>query len=173
MRLMRKMFGVKSIDMNENSEKSSRPSLSKIFWILLLVFGFIILLAVIIPANFVGDGGQKANAIINNLRYIDGAKIQWALEHGITNTGQVKNFTQPLSWKDIAPYLLQNPNVISQKHFGSDGVVRPVSGEIYTINSLSKPPEAKLIHDVQFLSKGTIIPDSEKAYIYLNQATNN
>lgn len=139
----------------------------------MFVFGFIVLLAVIIPANFVGNGGQKANAIINNLRYIDAAKNQWAFEHGITNADQAKNFIQPLSWKDIAPFLLTDPNVLSQKHFDSDGVVRPISGEIYTINSLSKPPEAKLAHDVEFLSKGTIIPDSEKAYVYLDQITNN
>lgn len=169
---MRKMFGVKSNDINGNSEKSNRQSLSKIFWILLFAFGFIILLATITP-NFVGNGGQKANAIINNLRYIDAAKQQWAFEHGITNTDQAAHFTQPLLWKDIAPYLLQNPNVLLQKHFGSDGVVHPVSGEIYTINSLSKPPEVKLTHDVQFLLKGTIIPDSDKVYIYLNRVMNN
>jgi hypothetical protein len=131
------------------------------------------LLAVIIPANFVGNGGLKANAIINNLRYIDYAKQQWAFEHGITNADQTAHFTRPLSWKDLAPYLLQNPNVLSQKHFDSNGIVLPIAGEIYTINSLNKPPEAKLIRKVEFLSKGTIVPDSEKAYIYLDQTTNN
>jgi hypothetical protein len=173
LRLMQKIFGVKSIGMNGNLEKSNQQSLFKIFWILLFAFAFIILLFAIFSANFVGDGGQKANAIINNLRYIDFAKSQWAFEHGITNADQAENFTQSLSWKDIAPYLLQNTNVLLQKHFGNDGVVHPVSGEIYKINSLSKPPEAKLIHDVQFLTKGTIIPDPDKLYIYLNQVTNN
>jgi hypothetical protein len=57
--------------------------------------------------------------------------------------------------------------------FGSDGVVRPISGEVYTINSPSKPPEAKLAHDVGFLLKGTIISDPDKAFVYLNQTTNN
>jgi hypothetical protein len=156
--------------MNGNSENGKRQS--KIIWILLFTIGFIILLAVIIPAG-VGNGGQKANAIINNLRYIAAAKNQWALEHGITNADQAARFTRPLSWKDIVPYLLQNPNVLSQKHFGSDGVVHPISDEIYTINSLSKPPEAKLAHDVEFLSNGTIIPDFDKAYVYLSQMTNN
>ena len=151
--------------MNGNSESRNLQSLSKIIWILLFAIGFIILLVVIIPAGFVGNGGRKANAIINNLRYIDGAKDQWAFEHGITNADQAAHFTLPLSWKDIAPYLLQNTNVLLQKHFGSDGVVHPISGEIYTINSLSKPPEAKLTHDVEFLSKGTIIPDPDKAYV--------
>ena len=157
--------------MNGNSENGKGQS--KIIWIFLFTIGFIILLTVVIIPAGVGNGGQKANAIINNLRYIDAAKNQWAFEHGITNANQAANYTQPLSWKDIAPYLLQNPNVISQRHFGSDGVVHPISGEIYTINSLSKPPKIELTHDVDFLLKGTIIPDSEKAYIYLNQVTNN
>jgi hypothetical protein len=158
--------------MNENYEKRQPAISSKIIWISLLTIGFIILLVIIVPLP-VGNGGQKANAIINNLRYIDAAKDQWAFEHGITNADQAAHFTQPLTWKDIAPYLLQDPNVLSQKHFGSDGVVHPISGEIYTINSLSKPPEVKLTHDVEFLSKGTIVSDPDKDYVYLNQMTNN
>jgi hypothetical protein len=158
--------------MNENSENGNRRSLSKIIWILLFAIGFIILLAVIIPTG-VGNGGQKANAIINNLRYIDGAKNEWALEHGITNADQVTHFNQPLTWADLGPYLLQDINVIQSKRFDNNGVVHPASGEIYTINSLNKPPEVKLPHDVEFLSKGTIIPDPDRAYVYLNQTTNN
>ncbi len=40
----------------------------------------------------------SANACINNLRQLDGAKEQWALEHG-KKPGAV------VTWKDIAPYL--------------------------------------------------------------------
>lgn len=159
--------------MDENPKNGNRRSLSKILCISVGAIGFIISLAVIFPVGFASNGGQKANGIINNLRYIDAAKTRWAVEHGVTNADQAAHFTQSLSWKDIAPYLLQDPNVINQKHFGSDGVVRPISGEVYTINSLNKLPEAKLAHDVEFLRKGTIIPDPDKAFVYLNQTTNN
>jgi hypothetical protein len=159
--------------MNKNSECGKRQFQSEIIWILFTIGCFILVGIFFGPPLFVGNGGQKANAIINNLRYIDAAKSQWAFEHGITNTDQSKIFTQTLSWKDIAPYLLRDPNVLSQNHFGSDGVARPISGEIYTINSLSKPPGVKLIHYVQFLPKGTIIFDPDKDYVYLNQMTNN
>lgn len=147
---------------------------SPITWNLLGAICFIVLLGIFAAHNFVGEYGPgvKANAIINNLRYIDAAKQQWALEHGITNANQMLQFNQALSWKDIAPYLLQDINVIQSKHFNSNGEPSPVSGEIYTINSPDKAPEAKLTHDVGFLSKGTIIPDFNKVYIYLDQATN-
>ena len=144
---------------------------SLIIWVLLGticigVFGFFIA----IP-SFI-DRGWKANAIINNLRYIDAAKQQWAFEHGITNANQMAHFSQTLSWNDIAPGLLQNINVVQQKHFGPNGEPRPVSGEIYTINSLDKPVEVKLTRDVEFLHEGTIIPNVHSAYVYLDQATN-
>jgi hypothetical protein len=35
--------------------------------------------------NFVRSGTSPANACINNLRIIDAAKQQWAIENGITN----------------------------------------------------------------------------------------
>ena len=41
---------------------------------------------------------SSVNACINNLRQLDGAKEQWALEHG-KKPGDV------VTWKDIAPYL--------------------------------------------------------------------
>ena len=155
-----------------NAESVNQKIPSKIIWILPFAACLIILFMAVFPSVMVGRG-WKANAIINNLRYIDAAKQQWAFEHGVTNADQAAHFIQPLSWKDIAPYLLQNTNVLLRNHFGSDGVVHPISGEIYTINSLRKPPEAKLTHDVEFLTKGTIIPDPDKVYIYLNQETNN
>jgi len=84
-------------------------------------------------------------------------KKQWAFEHGITNSDQIAHFSRSLSWSDIGPYL---------------GVVQPISGKIYTINSLNKPPEAKLAHNVEWLHKGTIVYDDARAFSYLEQTNN-
>jgi hypothetical protein len=62
-----------------NSERVSRKIPSKIIWTSLVAVCLIILLVAIFPSAMVGRGG-KANAIINNLRYIDAAKQQWAFD---------------------------------------------------------------------------------------------
>src|SRR5437899_3248911 len=51
------------------------------------------------------DTPSSANACINRLRQMDGAKQQWALEHP-------NNFNQDtqLTWKDIDPYVYHGPD---------------------------------------------------------------
>src|SRR5205823_14942467 len=63
----------------------------------------------------------QANACINNLRQIDGAKQQWALANG-------KLSVSPVNPADILPYLRGN-------------VMPPCpAGGIYTINMVGLPP---------------------------------
>jgi hypothetical protein len=68
-----------------------KTSRRRIFWGL-IIFGVILVGAVIIP-NFavMGCGGPTSskNACINNLRQIDGAKEQWALENHVEASAEI------------------------------------------------------------------------------------
>jgi predicted PurR-regulated permease PerM len=80
---------------------------SKSPWSWLLPFVVLIatiglLIAIVVP-NFVHGGSTKLNGIINNLRQIDAAKQEWAIEHGLTNAAQLNRV---VTEKDLAPYLL-------------------------------------------------------------------
>ena len=80
--------------------------------------------AIAIP-NFVRAREQaQKNAIRSNLRMIDGAKEQWALENKKATGAKVTE-------ADLADYI-------------RGGKVRSVIGETYEINPISTSPEAKL-----------------------------
>jgi hypothetical protein len=70
---------------------------------------------------------RAANACINNLRQIDGAKEQWALENHITN--------RPVSTSDIQPYMGR----------GSAGTfpICPAGGQ-YIIGKLGEDPRCTI-----------------------------
>ena len=91
---------------------------------IMIVVAIIGLLAAIAIPNFVkARQTSQTNACINNLRIIDAAKQQWALEKG-----QQTSATPATS--DIAPYL------------GRAGTAMPSEplGGSYTINALSVVP---------------------------------
>jgi competence protein ComGC len=90
--------------------------------IALAVFIIPMLAAIAIP-NFVKarDTAQK-NTCINNLRIIDGAKQQWALENG-------KGETDIPTAQDLDKYI---PGGFNSLHCPKDG--------IYTINKVNEPP---------------------------------
>ena len=91
---------------------------------IMIVVAIIGLLAAIAIPNFVrARETAQLNSIINNLRVIDGAKQQWALE-----TKQASNATPAET--DITPYM--------------KGAEMPTSvvGETYTIGSVTEAPTA-------------------------------
>src|SRR5258706_9977621 len=66
---------------------------------IMIVVAIIGLLAAIAIPNFVRARTQsQMNACINNLRQVDGAIQQWALENK-------KNSTDTVAYTDISPYL--------------------------------------------------------------------
>jgi prepilin-type N-terminal cleavage/methylation domain-containing protein len=98
---------------------------------IMIVVAIIGLLAAIAIPNFVrARTTSQMNACINNLRQIDGAKQQWALE-----TKQATNAT-PV-YGDISPYL---KNAISCP---SAGTVTTFSGS-YAPNDVSSAPTCKI-----------------------------
>jgi hypothetical protein len=110
------------------SEKKSGRSFS---WsegvVLIVVIG---LFAAIAMPNFIREPvTSPANACINNLRQLDGAKQQWALENGKTNGDIV------VTEADIKPCLGRDPN----RNFP-----HCPSGGKYTIGKLNEPPTCSL-----------------------------
>jgi hypothetical protein len=112
-------------------------------WVTILIVGLsVAVLFVLGVPNFVGHGPGKINAILNNLRQIDGASQQWATSRG--QTGAVT-----ATWADIAPYL--------PPASGPQGSVRQVAGERYVLKPLTQPPEAVLTREVEGHPKGTVV----------------
>ncbi|HVY71995.1 MAG TPA: hypothetical protein VHH73_18830 [Verrucomicrobiae bacterium] len=67
--------------------------------------------------------GDGTLAVINNLRIIEGAKGQWALENKIPPYGRA-------AWTNIAPYL-------------KGGTVPRYKSETYTLNRIATPAFAR------------------------------
>jgi len=82
------------------------------------------MLAAIAIPNFVkARAVSQENACINNLRQIDAAKQQWALENG-------KKSTDTPTMDDLKPYLGKIPHC--------------PAGGTYTINAVGQPPECSI-----------------------------
>jgi hypothetical protein len=153
----------------ENSSLDAENLRRKVFWmneafeddsgwpwywhllIILLLGGF--LLAISIP-NFIGGGPSKIDYVINNLRQIDGAKNEWAFEHGFTNESQISQLTNLPTENDLFPFIKRPTDQ-------SNNLVQSYCGEIYMANPMNKPPEAKLARKMPYgtekLPIGTII----------------
>ena len=91
---------------------------------IMIVVAIIGLLAAIAIPNFVrARENAQLNSILNNLRILDGAKDQWALEQK-QGTGST-----PV-WSDLGPYL-------------KGGTIKGVVGETYTIETVGTNAYAK------------------------------
>jgi Mg-chelatase subunit ChlD len=82
-----------------------------------------------IPNSFRSRSASQANSIINNLRQLDSAKQQWALEHG-------KSDSDVPTFADIKDYV---------KGRGESGAMPPaVSDETYILGSVGEPVVAEV-----------------------------
>ena len=114
---------------------------------IMIVVAIIELLAAIAIPNFVrARTTAQANACINNLRQIDSAKQQWALE-----TRQATNATPVVS--DIAPYLGWSGavTVITTTLVCPAGGTTANFGSSYTINSVSEAPTCQILTTTHLL----------------------
>ena len=99
---------------------------------IMIVVAIIGLLAAIAIPNFVrARTTSQKNACINNLRQIDGAKQQWALENKKTSADA------PPTSASLKPYLGRGTT-------GSNFPTCPASSVAYTIGSISTPPTCTL-----------------------------
>ena len=89
-------------------------------------------MCLLIP-NFVREPNTSDfNKILNRLRAIDAAKIQWGAAHPDVKVAE-------LSQQDLSPYLT------------TDFWKAPVAGEVYLIHSLAEPSEAQLTRKVEWI----------------------
>jgi len=117
------------------------PHRSGVLWLSAIGLMFGLIWAICMP-NFVHSGPSTMSRIINNLRQIQGAKEQWALEHHETN--------DVVMTREMLDGLLGRG--------GYDVVVRPVARERYKINTLWKPAEAELTKEVdRRYPRGTLV----------------
>ena len=65
---------------------------------IVIAAALIIVVAAVLPAFIRARTTPAMNACINNLRMLDGAKQQWALENHRTTDDSV-------TWNDVKPYL--------------------------------------------------------------------
>ena len=116
----------------------SRPSG---LWIVLVCVAILIVLAFIAIPNFVREPNTGlGNLIVNRLRDIDAAKLQWAADHQGVRTAV-------LTEQDLTPYLSQG--------FWK----KTVAGEHYLIHALGETSEAVMTRDVEWIPKDMKVRD--------------
>lgn len=102
----------------------------------MIVVAIIGLLAAIAIPNFVKAREQaQLNSIFNNLRIIEGAKDQWALENK-KGTGELV------------------PDIVTISDYLKGGTVKPVVGEVYVPNAVGTASAAVLPANVKLGTYG-------------------
>ena len=101
---------------------------------IMIVVAIIGLLAAIAIPNFVrARQTSQTNACINNLRQIDGAKQQWALEKGASSTDEPGE-------GDIAPYLGRGTDSASLEEANVKCPIGGADAYTGTINAVNVAP---------------------------------
>jgi prepilin-type N-terminal cleavage/methylation domain-containing protein len=111
---------------------------------IMIVVAIIGLLAAIAIPNFIrARTTSQTNACINNLRQIDGAKQQWALETGATAAATV-------TAANIAPYLGRGSGGIMVNIAGgqTSGLLNCPASGAYTIADVSTKPSCNIASHV-------------------------
>jgi len=117
----------------------SEPEKRSSFLLYFVIAGAIFLLfAILAIPNFVQDPWTSpANACINNLRQIDGAKNQWTLEHNAKSNDII-------TINDIRSYIERERNNSFIKLDAKGNLPKCPSGGIYTIGKIDEPPTCSL-----------------------------
>jgi hypothetical protein len=115
----------------------TKPILKQIRWSVAMVAFVVGLISTLMWPSFVSGGPSRTSAIINNLRQLDGAKQQLALEKKLS-PDYVPNEA------DLAPYLgrPEKPGIT------------PIGTERYVLNRLSETPYAVLDSDWRIRRRG-------------------
>lgn len=103
----------------------------------ILVLGVLVaLLLAVAVANRPTSRHSRINAMVNNLRQLDGAAEQWAIDHDQTGAVLVTE-------ADLTNYLRRS--------------LEPIAGERYVLRPLPQSPEVVLTREVEGRPKGTVI----------------
>ncbi len=111
---------------------SAYTLLESLLAVLMVVCTIALIAAFAIP-NFTASHGSPANACINNLRQIDAAANQFALEHNLTN-GDAIHFPD-----DLTPYIKLN---------SAGKIPGCQQGGIYHIGKVGETPTCSLSNAV-------------------------
>ena len=124
--------------MGEYNSKS-KPSRT-LLKIAVVLIGVCLLAAIVIP-NYNGthrsSPGRRMNACINNLRQLDAAVQQWALEKNKTNLDTV------VTWNDVRPYLGRGSDNSLISFYCPEDRTKQCSNS-YTLGDLKIPPKCKI-----------------------------
>jgi hypothetical protein len=117
----------------------SEPEKKSSFLLYLIIAGAIFFfIAFLVIPNFVREPWTSpANACINNLRQIDNAKNQWALEHNAKSNDII-------TINDIRPYIERERNNSFIKLDAKGNFPKCPSGGTYTIGKVGEPPTCSL-----------------------------
>ena len=116
------------------SKASSAWGLREIV-VLVCLIGVFALVAI---PNFVREPVTSSqNACINNLRQLDGAKNQWALEHNAKSNDVV-------TLEDIRPYIERERNNRFIKLDAKGNLPKCPAGGTYTIGNVDEPPTCSI-----------------------------
>jgi hypothetical protein len=126
--------------MSEPEKKSSfKPELFA-WGVVVCLLGWVALVVIpncVKPRN--SPAGENANRCINNLREIDAAANEFALEHGKTN-GDAINYPS-----DITPYIKVLPSKPPPSHLVVlKSPLKCPSGGIYSIKKVGEPPTCSI-----------------------------
>jgi hypothetical protein len=106
-------------------------------WLLAATFLIVVAFAVIAAPNFFGSHGHDCYAYrcALNLRQIDGAIQQWALEHSRTNG--------PVTWSDLKPYLGRGPEGSLEGLFCAEDKTHECTNS-YLLGDVTERPRCRL-----------------------------
>jgi competence protein ComGC len=113
--------------MSEPEKKSSEIRIG--VWVFVCLFAGVVLMAIAIPNFIKAHSTSAGNACINNLRQIDAAANQFALEHNLTNGAPI-NFPD-----DLTPYIKLN---------SAGKIPSCPQGGIYHISKVGETPTCSL-----------------------------
>lgn len=102
-----------------------------------MILGILVLLALIAIPNFFHAHTTSSNACINNLRQIDAAKQQWALENNKTNLHTI------VTWSDVKLYLGRGTSDSLAFIYCTEDKTKNASNS-YTLGDLKSPPKCKI-----------------------------
>jgi prepilin-type N-terminal cleavage/methylation domain-containing protein len=109
------------------ARRHARQSGFTLVELMIVVLIIATLLNIALPSLVKARDTSRAKACIRNLRAIQVAKEQWAMQN------RVGDNTVSVTWSNISPFMKQSD--------GANGPVCPASGAVYTLGTINSDPQ--------------------------------